>query len=219
MQVQRSSGGLVSRARGVRGDATWVGWPGTVVPPALEKRVRNRLAKDHLDPVFLSAEEEEDFYGKVCNDTLWPLFHYFQDRLRITPEAWKRYVEVNERFADTIVAHASPTRASGCTTSTSCSSRRCCGARAAALDRVLPAHPVPVVRDVPAASRARAAPARRPRRRLRQLPGRRLRAPLPLVVPARCSGSTPSRTGSSSTAGASASASTRSGSTSTASAR
>ena len=57
-------------------------------------------------------------------------------------------------------------------------------ARAAALDRLLPAHPVPVVRGVPAAPGARAAPARRPRRRLRQLPGRRLRAPLPLVVPA-----------------------------------
>ena len=60
-----------------------------------------------LYPVFLSRGRE-DFYGKVCNDTLWPLFHYFQGRLRITPEAWTRYVEVNERFADTIVAHSEP---------------------------------------------------------------------------------------------------------------
>ena len=74
----------------------------------MQKRVSTRLAKDHLHPVFLSAEEEEDFYGKVCNDTLWPLFHYFSDRLRITPEAWTRYVEVNERFADTIVEHCEP---------------------------------------------------------------------------------------------------------------
>jgi trehalose 6-phosphate synthase/phosphatase len=70
--------------------------------------VRTQLAKDHLHPVFLSAEEEEDFYGKVCNDTLWPLFHYFSDRLRITPEAWARYVEVNERFAETIIANCEP---------------------------------------------------------------------------------------------------------------
>ena len=70
--------------------------------------MRTRLAKDHLHPVFLSAEEEEDFYGKVCNDTLWPLFHYFSDRLRITPEAWARYVEVNERFAETILANCEP---------------------------------------------------------------------------------------------------------------
>ena len=108
MQVQHSAGGLSAALSAFRGDATWVGWPGTVVPPSLEKRASNRLAKDHLYPVFLSAADEEDFYGKVCNDTLWPLFHYFQGRLRITPEAWTRYVEVNERFADTIVAHSEP---------------------------------------------------------------------------------------------------------------
>jgi trehalose 6-phosphate synthase/phosphatase len=51
----------------------------------------------------LTADEEEDFYGRVCNDTLWPLLHYFGDRLRLTPEAWQRYVNVNERFADAIV--------------------------------------------------------------------------------------------------------------------
>ena len=88
--MQRSPGGLSAALDAFRGDATWVGWPGTVVPSSLEKRVSTRLAKDHLSPIFLSAEEEEDFYGKVCNDTLWPLFHYFADRLRITPEAWER---------------------------------------------------------------------------------------------------------------------------------
>jgi len=108
VQVQRSSGGLSAALAAFRGDAAWVGWPGAVVPNALQKRVRSRLAKDHLHPVFLSAEEEEDFYGKVCNDTLWPLFHYFSDRLRITPEAWARYVEVNERFAETILANCEP---------------------------------------------------------------------------------------------------------------
>ena len=106
--MHRSAGGLSAALAAFRGDAAWVGWPGAVVPAALEKRVRTRLAKDHLHPVFLSAEEEEDFYGKVCNDTLWPLFHYFSDRLRITPEAWARYVEVNERFAETIIANCEP---------------------------------------------------------------------------------------------------------------
>jgi trehalose-6-phosphate synthase len=108
IQVGRSSGGLAVALQAVRGDSKWVGWPGTVVPPELETRVAQRLAKDHLAPVLLTADEEEDFYGKVCNDTLWPLFHYFADRLRITPEAWQRYVEVNERFADTILANVEP---------------------------------------------------------------------------------------------------------------
>jgi trehalose 6-phosphate synthase/phosphatase len=106
--VGRSSGGLAVALQAVRGDSSWVGWPGTVVRPEHERRVAQRLAKDNLVPVLLTANEEEDFYGKVCNDTLWPLFHYFADRLRITPEAWQRYVDVNERFADTIVAHVEP---------------------------------------------------------------------------------------------------------------
>jgi trehalose 6-phosphate synthase/phosphatase len=92
----------------VRGDATWVGWPGAVVPPELEKRVAQRLGRNNLYPVLLTQDEEDDFYNRVCNDTLWPLFHYFSDRLRITPEAWQRYVEVNERFADTILTHCEP---------------------------------------------------------------------------------------------------------------
>jgi trehalose 6-phosphate synthase/phosphatase len=106
--VSPSVGGLAAALRAVRGDSVWVGWPGTVVPDGLVSKVTRRLRVDRLVPVYLSAEEEEDFYGRVCNDTLWPLFHYFGDRLRITPEAWQRYVEVNERFADVILEQCGP---------------------------------------------------------------------------------------------------------------
>jgi trehalose 6-phosphate synthase/phosphatase len=107
-ELEQSAGGLAAALRAVRGDAVWIGWPGTVVPATLEPAVTRHLAEDNLVPVFLSADEEEDFYGRVCNDTLWPLFHYFGDRLRITPEAWARYVQVNERFADAILARCGP---------------------------------------------------------------------------------------------------------------
>lgn len=108
VEVAPSAGGLAIALQAVRGDATWVGWPGTVVPPEQERRVRQRLRRDNLAPVLLTVQEEEDFYNRVCNDTLWPLFHYFSDRLRITPEAWDRYVEVNERFAEVILEHTEP---------------------------------------------------------------------------------------------------------------
>ena len=36
----RSSGGLAAALQAVRGDATWVGWPGTVVPPAAREARR-----------------------------------------------------------------------------------------------------------------------------------------------------------------------------------
>jgi trehalose 6-phosphate synthase/phosphatase len=102
-EVEPSAGGLAAALRAVRGDSVWIGWPGTVVPEHLQPAVTERLAADNLVPIFLTADEEEDFYGRVCNDTLWPLLHYFGDRLRLTPEAWQRYVNVNERFADAIV--------------------------------------------------------------------------------------------------------------------
>ncbi len=106
--VQPSSGGLASALGAMRGDAAWIGWPGTVVSTSLRDKVEKRLAEDNLYPVFLSRAEEEDFYGRVCNDTLWPLFHYFTGQLRITPEAWDRYVEVNQRFTDVILEHCEP---------------------------------------------------------------------------------------------------------------
>lgn len=107
-EVQPSSGGLAAALGAMRGDAAWIGWPGTVVSTNLRDKVEKRLARDNLYPVFLSRAEEEDFYGRVCNDTLWPLFHYFTGQLRITPEAWDRYVEVNERFAELILEHCEP---------------------------------------------------------------------------------------------------------------
>jgi trehalose 6-phosphate synthase/phosphatase len=105
-EVEPSAGGLAAALRAVRGDSVWIGWPGTVVPEHLQPAVTERLTADNLVPIFLTADEEEDFYGRVCNDTLWPLLHYFGDRLRLTPEAWQRYVNVNERFADAIVEHS-----------------------------------------------------------------------------------------------------------------
>jgi trehalose 6-phosphate synthase/phosphatase len=107
-QLEASPGGLASALRAVRGDSVWIGWPGAVVPEHVQPEATEELAAENLVPIFLTAEEEEDFYGRVCNDTLWPLLHYFGDRLRLTPEAWQRYVNVNERFADAILERAGP---------------------------------------------------------------------------------------------------------------
>jgi trehalose 6-phosphate synthase/phosphatase len=107
-EVQPSAGGLAAALQAARGESGWIGWPGTVVPEALEPAVEKRLRRDNFVPIFLSADEFEDFYGKVCNETLWPILHYFGDRLRLTPEAWQRYARVNERFAEAILEHSGP---------------------------------------------------------------------------------------------------------------
>lgn len=108
LELEPTSGGLVSALQNIGGDRVWIGWPGATVPVSSEAEAADRLAGIGMRPVFLDAAEEHDFYGRVCNDTLWPLFHYFGDRLRSTPEAWETYRRVNERFADAIADAAEP---------------------------------------------------------------------------------------------------------------
>jgi len=106
--LETSTGGLVAALRSTSEPHLWVGWPGTVVPAELEAPVTDALAEQGCRPVFLSADEEQSFYDRMCNDALWPLFHYFVDRFRFDDEAWQSYVAVNERFADTLAEVAGP---------------------------------------------------------------------------------------------------------------
>ncbi len=106
--VEESAGGLVTALQGAREGSVWVGWPGLPVPEDLEGEA-TRIARDQdCEPVFLSEAEQEAFYGRICNETLWPLFHYAVDRMHFTREAWEIYEEVNERFAETIAGLAAP---------------------------------------------------------------------------------------------------------------
>jgi trehalose 6-phosphate synthase/phosphatase len=108
VRLESSTGGLVAALRANSEPHLWVGWPGSVVPAELEEPVVNALAAESCRPVFLTESEERDFYERMCNDALWPLFHYFVDRFRFTAAAWKSYVEINERFATTIAGAAAP---------------------------------------------------------------------------------------------------------------
>jgi trehalose 6-phosphate synthase/phosphatase len=107
-RFEPSTGGLVSALSGIEERHAWIGWPGAPIPPEREHRVVRALEKRGLHPVLLDDDEVEGFYGRICNDTLWPLFHYFVDRLRITEEAWEQYVRVNQRFADRTLDVAGP---------------------------------------------------------------------------------------------------------------
>jgi trehalose 6-phosphate synthase/phosphatase len=106
--LEPSSGGLVAALRTTTDPHLWVGWPGAVIPSELEQPVTTALAGEGCAPVFLTADEERDFYGLMCNDALWPLFHYFIGRFRFRDDAWRSYVAVNERFAERIAAACAP---------------------------------------------------------------------------------------------------------------
>ena len=105
-----SNGGLASAMAGVKteSDFSWVGWPGCESPESLRDDIESTLAKDDLFPVFLSAAEEASYYTEYCNQILWPLFHYFTDKVTYEIDAWESYCRINRRFADKILEHCVP---------------------------------------------------------------------------------------------------------------
>jgi len=84
----------------------WIGWPG-IEPERLEKgeekEIEAKLAEERCYPVFLSAKDVDDFYFGFCNQTIWPLFHYFPQFVEYDPKLWQAYQRVNESFADAVV--------------------------------------------------------------------------------------------------------------------
>jgi trehalose 6-phosphate synthase/phosphatase len=105
--ARMSSGGLATALSGVSEDAaTWIGWPGLVVDPSEEPEVEQALRAHGLRPVFLSESDIAHYYQGFGNGIVWPLFHYFTDRVIHDSEAFATYLDVNRRFAVRIAEEA-----------------------------------------------------------------------------------------------------------------
>jgi trehalose 6-phosphate synthase len=83
-------------------EGAWVGWIGA----AGEAPEPFDVAGMHLVAVNLSADEVRDFYEGFSNATLWPLYHDVIAPPEFRRSWWEAYVRVNERFAQTVAAHA-----------------------------------------------------------------------------------------------------------------
>ncbi len=83
---------------------TWVGWTGVPDDDAAPFETDGV----HLHPVRLSADEVEAYYEGFSNDTLWPLYHDAIRESGYHEWQWDAYVEVNQRFADTLAEVAPP---------------------------------------------------------------------------------------------------------------
>jgi trehalose 6-phosphate synthase/phosphatase len=103
-----SSGGLVSALDPILSEygGTWVGSTGIASGgEAHDAEVRRVLATATRGtsvrylPVFLSSEEQTNFYEGFSNEILWPLFHDLQSRCNFAPRYWEFYRRVNHRFA------------------------------------------------------------------------------------------------------------------------
>jgi trehalose 6-phosphate synthase len=56
--------------------------------------------------VWLTEEEEKGYYYGFSNEGLWPLCHVAHTRPLFRTSDWHRYREVNQKFADAVVAEA-----------------------------------------------------------------------------------------------------------------
>lgn len=107
----KSSGGLATAMSSLDNadEALWIGWPG--IPEdelsASDKAIiAKELKKYHCFPVHLSRSLVQNFYEGYANDTLWPLFHYFQESAQYNEAYWSAYRTANELFGRAVSRHA-----------------------------------------------------------------------------------------------------------------
>lgn len=100
-----SVGGLATGMNSIykKYNGSWIGWTGIandIQSTENINKINNLLKKEGCLSVDLSSQEIEDFYEGFCNDTIWPLFHYFPQYADFNPELWDAYVKINRKFAD-----------------------------------------------------------------------------------------------------------------------
>src|SRR5262249_13072210 len=103
-RLHRSSGGLVPALAPIlqENGGCWVGWTGTDYDEIVSDLVKSSARDYLLEPVFLTAGEENGYYRGFSNEILWPLFHGLPSRCRFNSVYWKTYCQVNEKFAETV---------------------------------------------------------------------------------------------------------------------
>lgn len=104
LEYESSSGGLATAMSSLdQTDKIWVGWPGIASDNLTDDEkveITEKLSKEYgCYPVFLTEQQVELFYEGFSNDTLWPLFHYFQSLTRHKNEYWDAYQDANQLFA------------------------------------------------------------------------------------------------------------------------
>lgn len=61
-----------------------------------------------LTPVFIPSATKDKFYNGFCNDTIWPLFHYFPSYAKFKDDFYESYLTVNNLFCEKLVSVYKP---------------------------------------------------------------------------------------------------------------
>ncbi len=104
LSITQSEGGLSTGMRSLELNIEkhWIGWPGIYTDNEEEKeKIVERLNKFNYHPVFLSAEQIENYYEGYSNGIIWPLCHYFYSFVQYKTKCWETYQQVNMQFCET----------------------------------------------------------------------------------------------------------------------
>ncbi|HYF96618.1 MAG TPA: bifunctional alpha,alpha-trehalose-phosphate synthase (UDP-forming)/trehalose-phosphatase, partial [Patescibacteria group bacterium] len=108
----QSSGGLASaldRFHKNKKDILWIGWPGICSDDVTDEEkelITQRLKQAGYHPIFLTRKQVKKYYDGYANDTIWPLFHYFQTFVQHDTSYWQAYDDVNDLFAKEVIEHS-----------------------------------------------------------------------------------------------------------------
>ncbi len=111
IDLKPSAGGLATGLKSLNSDKEiiWLGWPGIITNDiALQEKITGKLKDLKMYPVFLSQDKYDKYYQGFSNETLWPLFHYFQQYTMYMTSYWLAYKEVNMIFAEKLFKIARP---------------------------------------------------------------------------------------------------------------
>lgn len=111
--VKRPASGLVTAVEPVMRacSGTWIAHgSGSGDRSVVDRGDRVRVPPGHeeytLRRLWLTPEEEQGYYYGFANEGLWPLCHVAHVRPVFRESDWQTYREVNQRFADAVVAEA-----------------------------------------------------------------------------------------------------------------
>ncbi|MDN5216714.1 bifunctional alpha,alpha-trehalose-phosphate synthase (UDP-forming)/trehalose-phosphatase [Fulvivirgaceae bacterium BMA12] len=111
IDLKPSAGGLATGLKSLNSDKEiiWLGWPGIITNDiSLQEKITDKLKDLKMYPVFLSQDKYDKYYQGFSNETLWPLFHYFQQYTMYMTSYWLAYKEVNMIFAEKLFKIARP---------------------------------------------------------------------------------------------------------------
>lgn len=113
IEVSRPASGLVTAVEAVMRacSGTWIAHgSGSADQKVVDKQDRVPVPPEQpeytLRRVWLSKEEEQGYYYGFANEGLWPLCHIAHVRPVFRSSDWEQYVNVNQRFADAVIAEA-----------------------------------------------------------------------------------------------------------------